>query len=300
MTDLQGNILQVNDNFENISGYTRDELIGMPHSIVNSGHHSKIFWSEVWRHITSGRVWRGEICNRAKNGNIYWVDTFIYPIFDDDGNIANFFSVRNDITEKKLLTTHIMKSEMKLKAIFNTTSDTFFLLDSEGKIVEYNQAAGALMKKYFGIRSCREMKMGDFLSNEQCASFEARFSDALKGKAIADDCRVEFPDLSACWYHIRFTPTFDYSSGKYGVTLTLVDIDRRKKHEMIIEEKNQKLSEIARMQSHEIRGPVATLMGLLNLAECDPTISHADMLALARRALTELDDKVRSIVRMTY
>ena len=113
ITDLSGTILEVNDNFCRISGYTRDELIGAKHSIVNSGHHPKAFWVDMWRTILGksdperpdaapeSRIWRAEVCNRAKDGSLYWVDTTISPLCDEHGSTYGFISIRFDISDRK-------------------------------------------------------------------------------------------------------------------------------------------------------------------------------------------------------
>lgn len=100
-TDKQGRIFYANDNFVRISGYSREELMGQSHSIVSSRHHSKAFWAKMWKEITKGNIWREEVCNRAKDGSLYWVDTFVYPYHDKNGNLSHFLSIRNDITNRK-------------------------------------------------------------------------------------------------------------------------------------------------------------------------------------------------------
>jgi PAS domain S-box-containing protein len=100
--DVHGNITYVNENFVRISGYERDELIGNNHSIINSGYHPKSFWISMWKTICSGKTWRGEVRNRAKDGTYYWVDTFIMPFKNKKGKVTEFLSIRNDITLRKL------------------------------------------------------------------------------------------------------------------------------------------------------------------------------------------------------
>jgi diguanylate cyclase (GGDEF)-like protein/PAS domain S-box-containing protein len=101
ITDPAGRIQQVNDRFCEVSQYTRAELIGQTHRIVNSGHHPRAFWQALWRTLRSGESWQGEICNRAKDGSLYWVDTTIVPITDDHGTITEYLAIRTVSTGRK-------------------------------------------------------------------------------------------------------------------------------------------------------------------------------------------------------
>lgn len=101
VTDLAGNILEVNDKFCHVSGYRRQELIGASHKIMNSGKHPQIFFTEMWQTILRGEIWSGEICNKSKFEKLFWTDTTIVPLKDDSNQIVKFISIRVDVTERK-------------------------------------------------------------------------------------------------------------------------------------------------------------------------------------------------------
>lgn len=123
ITDRAGNIVDVNRMFCDISGYGRDELIGANHRMLNSGHHPRHFFQAMWCQISAGMVWRNEICNRAKSGQLYWVDTTIAPLRNADGGLAGYLSIRFDISSRKAAEGELMEQLRKVEATESLLSD---------------------------------------------------------------------------------------------------------------------------------------------------------------------------------
>lgn len=119
MTDKRGRILYVNEKFCEISKYSEAELIGQDHRIINSGRHPKSFFKEMWGTILSGKVWRDEIQNRAKDGSYYWVDTTIVPSVDSNGVPYRFVAIRYDITGRKAYEEELIRSEERFARAFD-------------------------------------------------------------------------------------------------------------------------------------------------------------------------------------
>jgi PAS domain S-box len=131
VADRKGRIIEVNDTFCRVSGYTRDELLGQDHRIVNSGRHPQEFFAEMWRTIASGHPWRGEVCNRAKSGELYWVESSIIPILDTKGRPEKYISIRTDVT-------HIKRTEQRLLDAQSMAKISYWQLNVNNQTLEWS------------------------------------------------------------------------------------------------------------------------------------------------------------------
>ncbi|MGZ8558632.1 MAG: PAS domain-containing sensor histidine kinase [Chitinophagaceae bacterium] len=122
ITDQKGIIKKVNSNFCKISKYSEEELIGQDHRIINSGYHSKEFIRQLWETISNGKIWKGELRNKAKDGTFYWVDTTIVPFLNKQGKPYQYLAIRSDITDRKKIEEDMIKKNEELETFVYISS----------------------------------------------------------------------------------------------------------------------------------------------------------------------------------
>ena len=145
ITDAAGNLVYANDKFCEISQYSRQELMGVNHRIVNSGLHSQQFFSDLWATIAQGKVWHGEIRNRARDQSLYWTNATIVPFLDEQNKPYQYISIRTDITEQRTLKEAIESSKVLLENVMNTLGEGVYTLDAEGKCTFVNAEAEKIL-----------------------------------------------------------------------------------------------------------------------------------------------------------
>ncbi len=156
ITDLEGNIISVNKNFSEVSGYSREELQGINSRVLNSGEHPSAMFVEMWESIRNGDTWRGELKNRRKDGDYFWVDTAIAPILDDEGKPKQFFSLQFEITKRKNYLNQLSAKSLELEQL-NKLKDKLLSIISHDFRGPLNSLRGTLTLFLKGALSNEEL-----------------------------------------------------------------------------------------------------------------------------------------------
>jgi PAS domain S-box-containing protein len=300
ITDPQGIMHYVNEGFCRLSLYSKEELIGKNANLVGSGYHPPAFWQGVWQTITQGRIWRGDVKNKAKDGTPFWIDMIIHPLLDEQEVIEGYLAIRKDITLSKQA-----QEKMQFDAhILAHVSDAVVGLDSSYRVNFWNQGA----QRQYGLPS--EQVMGKLLS-EVYESIWIHPEDepiAMQELAQSGSCKVEIIHRLRSGQQLYVEATtqvlLNESGEKAGLLAVIRDITDRKQAEKILthtleelQKRNHELDNYVYKVSHDLRAPLTSMQGLLNLIKAEPEGAVKEQyLALIENRLAKLDSYIQSIL----
>lgn len=299
ITDVNGTITFVNSKFEEISGYTSDELIGKNHRLLNSGVHGIEFWKEMYDRVSHGDIWHGEVCNLGKDGSYYWVDTTIVPFMDEHKKPVSYIAIRTDITQQKAIQDSLNEVMQLQQAIFDNAGVAIITTDTEGTITAFNSAAEEMLgykaEELIGIHSPAVFhKLEEVLQRAQ--DFSQELGEVVEPgfKVFVIKTDKHLPNTYEWTYvrkngselpvYLNVTALYDIdgrTSGYIGIASDVSPFKEAEKQMLIAKEEAEASvrtkAEFLATMSHEIRTPmngVLGMLGLLSHSALDETQRH--------------------------
>lgn len=272
ITDIKGNITYVNDKFCEISRFSREELIGQNHRIINSGFHSKEFFVELWKTISSGQVWSGEIKNRAKDGTYYWVSTTIVPYLNEAGKPYQFVAIRFDITQQKegeeaLRQQKVALDESAIVAITDLKGDITYVNDKFCEISKYSREE-LIGKNHRIINS----------GHHPPEFFRNLWKTIYSGATWSGEIRNRAKDGSYYWVSTTIVPYLLENGKPYQFVAIRFDITRQKEMENDLIARTRQLEDFCFIVSHNLRAPLSNLLMLNSMIESSTTYEEQKLL----------------------
>jgi PAS domain S-box-containing protein len=305
ITNADRKITWVNPGFTKITGYTSDEAIGKgPGELLQFEKTNQQTINDMRQAFLKAKPIRVELLNKGKKGNEFWVDMDIQPLTDMQGKINGFIAVQSDITELMYMQEALRKSENKLRAILDSTSEMNVLLDKSCCILSFNRVAALKIEMLFGRNIVLGESIWDYPLDKMRRDLEYYITRAMSGVSSKVETELQFEGVSF-WIEIEFFPVHNNTGELMGVALNGKDIENRKRAELKIEMQNKKLKDIAFVQSHTLRRPIANIMGLWSLMTTEfknapvnePRIR--EILILMGKSVQETDNVIRQIVKAT-
>ncbi|MEZ4430579.1 MAG: PAS domain S-box protein [Nannocystaceae bacterium] len=266
MTDREGRITHVNELFCRISGYRREELIGKNHRIVNSGFHSRAFIKDMWDTILLGRVWNGELRNKAKEGSYHWVDTTIVPFLDEDRRPIRFLAIRSDISQRVVAREQLARSESRFRALFANAPVGIAITDVQGLISDANATFARLLDR--SVEELRGRPLTEFVARG--AGDDGRGDrEVLAGRreSHAIERKMQRADGSVAWIKVT-TWMIPAHAGEPHFLINMIE-DTSREHQAAEQLRAQaslaRLGEMATVVAHEVKNPLAGIGGALSV-----------------------------------
>jgi PAS domain S-box-containing protein len=202
------------------------------------------------------------------------------------------------VKDLKELRKYKSKSDLKLRAMFESFSDAYFLLGKNGEIIDFNRTAYNFINDIFDVKLSYGRMMTGFLSPSYREDFNRYYSSALNGKKMQVEELTDYGEKGMFWWECDFEPVKDDANEVVGVSYVTRDITERKLNQNKINAQNNVLAQIAVVQSHDYRGPLASILGLMNLIAADDFSASKEYLVMLHSAVNKLDQKIREVVNM--
>jgi len=273
ITDTQGKILFANDRFCRISGYAREELVGQNHRIVKSGRHPPEFFEALWQTVSSGKVWHGEVCNRAKDGREYWVAATIVPFLDNHLLPYEYIAIRTDITARKQAEAKLAEQLHFSQQLMNAIPIPIYYKDTAGCYLGVNRSFHETFVAH-KMKGCLGKTVADLLMPDmaryQCEKDEELLRDGGTQSYEVRVMRVGDEERSYVYHKACLTRPDGTVWGLIGAITDLTE--RYRWEEGLIEARdaaeaaNQAKSDFLANMSHEIRTPMNGIIGMTDLA----------------------------------
>ena len=303
VTDISGRILWTNPAFSRMTGYAFDEIIYQNPRLLNSGKQDQAFYKDLWDTILAKQVWRGELINRRKNGDLYYEEQTITPVCDEDGRITNFVSIKQDITDHKRAEEELIKSEEQYRSLVLATTQIIWETNPDGEVINdiptWRAFTGQSEQEIMGQGWINALHPDDRLGTRDIWAY------AVESKTLYDtEYRIRNHTGEYFYFSVRGVPILNKDGFILAWIGTCTDINEKKKLEsqLIQAEKHAVIGRMVGSITHEINNPLQTIKNCLYLIQQDavsdsPMQEALSMATSETQRLTNLVAQLRHLYR---